>query len=99
MSYQNSSSDCTSSNLEKEALKRFRSLVDFLPKTCYIFREPWDCSTVVCLDFANCPDAVGRVKLQSPELLEAATSLGLGNALIFRIGSKFMGYIGNTPSP
>jgi hypothetical protein len=92
MSYQNTSSDYTSSNLEKAAIARFRCLVGFLPDSCYIFREPWDCSTVVCLDFSHCPQFVEIAQIYASDLVQAAETLGLGNSLVFRIGSKLMGW-------
>jgi hypothetical protein len=91
-----SSFDCTSADFEKAALNRFRSLVIFLPQDCKVFREPWECSTILCLDFANCPDYLHPVKGQAHLLVNAAQELGLANAIIFRIGSRFMGWMGNT---
>ncbi|MCU0535291.1 MAG: hypothetical protein MUD14_15495 [Hydrococcus sp. Prado102] len=96
MSHQYSSFDCTSEYFEKAALNRFRSLVAFLPQDCKIFREPWDCSTILCLDFANCPDKLDAVIEKAALLLSAAQELGLTNAIVFRIANKFLGRVGNT---
>lgn len=98
MSHPYSFSDCTSTNLEKIAINRFRALTSFLPKNCRVFREPWDCSTILCLDFANCPERLEEVKAQNEELLIAAQELGLAKGVIFRMGNKFMGWSGVTPS-
>lgn len=97
MSHPYSFSDCTSTNFEKVALTRFRALVQCLPSNCRIFREPWDCSTILCLDFANCADILPEIQQQAPLLVYKATELGLGNAIIFRVGNRFMGWSGLTP--
>jgi hypothetical protein len=96
MSHQYSSFDCTSANFEKAALTRFRSLVTFLPQDCQVFREPWDCSTILCLNFANCPSELDLVREQAHLLVNAAQKLGLANAIVFRIGNKFRGWLGNS---
>jgi hypothetical protein len=95
MSYQHSSFDCTSADFERAALERFRSLVPFLPRTCKIFREPWDCSTVLCLDFLDCPLYLNSVKEQAHLLVSAAQKLGLANAIVIKVGNKFMGWLGD----
>jgi hypothetical protein len=92
MSYQHSPSECTGANLEREALKRFRTLAPFVPKECRIFREPWECSTVLCLDFAACPTHLEITKAKTDELVTAIDELGLSNVIIFRIGRKFIGW-------
>ncbi len=92
MSHQHRPFDCTSAELEKAVLSRYRSLVTWLPSDCRVFREPWDCSTVLCLDFAKCPYLLPVVKMESQSLIETAQALGLANAIIFRIGNKFMGW-------
>lgn len=93
-----SASDYTSANLEKVALNRFRTLVNFIPKDCRIFREPWDCSTILCLDFAYCPGLLEVIKDDDSQLIQVAQELGLANAIIFRVGNKFMGWSGITAS-
>ena len=55
MTPQNSPNNNPSADLEKAALSRFRALVLCLPQTCKVFRELRDHSTIVCLDFAECP--------------------------------------------
>jgi len=50
--------NCNSADFEQAALAKFRSLVAFLPQDSKIFREPWGRSTVLCLDFANCPHSI-----------------------------------------
>ncbi|MFM7440681.1 MAG: hypothetical protein ACKO2V_19130 [Snowella sp.] len=92
MSNQNRSFDCTSGELEKAVISRYRHLVTWLPSDCRVFREPWDCSTVLCLDFAKCPYLVSVVQMEAQSLADVAQELGLANAIVFRIGNRFMGW-------
>jgi len=55
MAHRNYPLNYTSADLEKAAVNRFRSLVVGLPQQCIVFRDLWDRSTVLCLDFADCP--------------------------------------------
>ena len=84
--------DCTSTNLEKVALSRFRSLVSFLPQDSKIFREPWGRSTVICIDFITCPHLFPLTPKQTNILTEAIKELGLAHSVIFRIGKKILGW-------
>lgn len=82
----------TSSNFEQIALTKFRSLVGFLPQASRIFREPWGRSTVLCIDFENCPHLFQFDSEQSRVLARATNQLGLANSVIFRIGNKIVGW-------
>jgi hypothetical protein len=84
--------NCTSANFEQVALARFRSLATFLPQDSKIFREPWGRSTVLCIDFANCPHLFNIDQEQAYLLSKAIATLGLANSIIFRIGSKIVGW-------
>ncbi len=84
--------NCTSANFEQVALARFRSLATFLPQDSKIFREPWGRSTVLCIDFANCPHLFNVDQEQAHLLSQAIAQLGLANSIIFRIGSKIVGW-------
>jgi len=84
--------NCTSANFEQVALTKFRCLTPFLPQDSKIFREPWGRSTVLCIDFANCPHLFSVDQEQSRLLSQAITELGLANSMIFRIGSKIVGW-------
>ena len=84
----NYQSNYTSAELEKAALNRFRSLMHFLPRDCKIGREKWGSSTILVLDFANCPHLLEATKQQSFLLLIGANYLGLTNSLLFRVGRK-----------
>jgi hypothetical protein len=99
MSSQHRSFDCTSAELEKAVISRYRDLVTWLPSDCRIFREPWDCSTVLCLDFAKCPYMVSVVQMEAQSLADVAKELGLANAIVFRIGNRFMGWNSSTENP
>ena len=84
--------NCTSANFEQAALTKFRSLVSFLPKDSKIFREPWGRSTVLCLDFANCPHLFSVNQEQTRLLSQAIADLSLADSMIFRLGSKIVGW-------
>ena len=84
--------ECTSSELEKAAINRFRTHIGYLPAQCQIFREPWNHSTVICLDFVQCPQLLDSLKEMEPSLIEGVQALGLGNAVVFRLGKKLMGW-------
>ncbi|MEQ8384782.1 MAG: hypothetical protein RIB93_22210 [Coleofasciculus sp. D1-CHI-01] len=93
MADQHSPANYTSADLEKAALSRFRSLISFLPKNCKLFRELWNRSTVLCLDFENCPNLLDQVMGQSFLLLLVAHYLGLADSVLFRRGKKVMGWM------
>ncbi len=97
MSYRNSPLHNTSSDLEKAALNRYRSLVPNLPEHCHIFREIWNHSTVLCLDFADCPDSLIATMEQFLPLMIASHHLGLSNCLLFKLNNKVMGWATMTP--
>lgn len=90
--YMESPLNCTSSNFELLALARFRSLVTFLPQDAEVFREPWGRSTVLCIDFANCPHLFSVDQEQAKLLSNAVAKLGLTTSVIFRIGNKIVGW-------
>ena len=89
--------DGTSAELERVALERYRRLVSILPKNCHLYREPWGCSTVLCLDFLDCPFWLPTMQQSAQILLEGSESLGLAQALIFRQGKKFLGLKTRSP--
>lgn len=82
----------TSTDFEQIALDKFRSLAGCLPQDTKISREPWGRSTVLCIDFENCPHLFNVDQEQTRLLTEAISELGLANSVIFRIGSKIVGW-------
>ncbi|MBR8831456.1 MAG: hypothetical protein N5P05_000941 [Chroococcopsis gigantea SAG 12.99] len=92
MSYQYSSFDCTCTNFEQAALNRFRSLAGILPSNCRVFRENWHYSSVLCLDLVNCPAQIETLHDRVRALIETSQRLGLGNAIIFKMGNKIIGW-------
>jgi hypothetical protein len=82
----------SSADLEKEVLSRLRKLIACIPEKCKIFREISGNSTVLCLDFVNCPELLEQTKEQSFLLLLGANDLGLANSLIFRVNQKVVGW-------
>ncbi|MBE9169260.1 hypothetical protein IQ238_17600 [Pleurocapsales cyanobacterium LEGE 06147] len=97
MSYRNSPLNNTSSDLEKAALNRYRSLVPSLPESCRVFRETWNSSTVLCLDFTDCPDSLVATMEQFLPLMIASHHLGLADSLLFKLNNKIMGWATVTP--
>jgi hypothetical protein len=84
--------NCTSADFEQAALARFRSLVGFLPPSSKISRELSGRSTVLCLDFADCPHLFSFDQEQVHYLSQAIADLSLADSMIFRIGSKIVGW-------
>jgi hypothetical protein len=84
--------NCTSANFEQVAIARFRSLATCLPQDSKIFREPWGRSTVLCIDFADCPHLFNIDQEQADLLSQGISKLGLAHSIIFRIGSKIVGW-------
>lgn len=89
--------NCTSADFEQAALARFRSLVGFLPPNSKISRELSGRSTVLCLDFANCPHLFSVDQEQARSLSREIANLGLADSMIFRLGSKTVGWKKVTP--
>ncbi|MGF1485593.1 MAG: hypothetical protein ACFBSE_00585 [Prochloraceae cyanobacterium] len=77
-------------NIETEAIQRFRLLVPFLPPQCLVFREIDDNSILLCLDFANCPDALSYNLEQFDLLIAASTRLGLAELLVYKINGSIV---------
>ncbi|HAG81571.1 MAG TPA: hypothetical protein DD379_16605 [Cyanobacteria bacterium UBA11162] len=87
----------TSADLEKAALSRFRSLISFLPAECKLGREIWNRSTVLCINFEDCPSLVESVQEQSFLLLLVAHYLGLADSVLFKTGKKVAGWMSMMP--
>ncbi|YAI82328.1 MAG: hypothetical protein ACQJCO_01640 [cyanobacterium endosymbiont of Rhopalodia sterrenbergii] len=83
---------CTSAELEKVAINRFRKLVKILPSQCLIFRESWDSSTILCLDCGQCPDFLNKLSLSEEKIIQAIKQLGLASTVLFRMGNKLIGW-------
>lgn len=90
--------NCTSAELEKVAINRFRKLVRSLPSQCRVFRETWESSTVVCLDCGQCPDFLNEFSSSEDEIIQAIQQLGLANTVLFRMGNKLIGWKAITSS-
>ena len=84
--------NCTSAELEKEVLVRFKMLTgNFLGKS-RIFREPWGNSTVLCIDFESIPYLFPLTREQTHILSLALKQLGLANSVIFRTNNRVLGW-------
>ncbi|MBE9223153.1 hypothetical protein IQ215_10645 [Cyanobacterium stanieri LEGE 03274] len=84
--------DFCAQDLEREILDRFRHTVDILPSDCKIFREPWDSSTIVCLDFSLCPYQLEIVKEKVAILIDGAKQLHLGKSIVFRYNNQLKAF-------
>ena len=91
--HQFSSTQDNSAAFEQAALARFREMLLILPKPCRLHREVWDQSTVLCLDFQDCPEELAIVKKQGLMLLMGADHLGLAQAISFRLGHRIRGWV------
>ena len=97
MASKNSPLNCTSIDLELEAIKRFRDLAPFLDPECRVFRELNGHSTVLCLDFTTCPQDLKMNKEEWQEfaklLVHSSHYLGLANSLVFMIGDRVVSWM------
>ncbi len=100
MASKNSPLNCTSIDLELEAIKRFRALAPFLSPECQVFRELNGRSTVLCLDFTTCPQDLKMNKEEWQEfaklLVHSSHYLGLANSLVFMIGDRVVSWMSLT---
>lgn len=78
----------TSYDFEQEVLNRFRLLVAILPVECQIYRETWDSSTVLCLNFENCPYFLEIIKENVEVLMMMTARLSIAKSIIFRQGNQ-----------
>ncbi len=101
MTSKNSPTNFTSTELEREAIRRFRCLVPFLDPQCRVFRELNGHSTVLCLDFTACPQDLKMNQKEWHEiakvLIYSSHYLGLANSLVFKIGDRILGWMNLNP--
>ena len=97
MTFKNSPLNSTSSDLELEAIRRFRALAPFLSPECRVFRELNGREPVLCLDFAACPQDVQMNKEEWHEfaklLVHSSHYLGLANSLVFKQGDRLLAWM------
>ena len=97
MSSPNSPLDYTSIDLELEAIQRLRLLVPLLCPQCRIWRELDGDDPVLCLDLADCPQALNRNKEEWSAfiflLAIACHYLGSANSVVFRSGKRIIGWM------
>lgn len=84
--------DFCAQDLEREILDRFRKTVAILPPECKIFRETWDTSTVLCLDFSLCPYQLEPIKEQANILTRNAQEFCLGKSILFRYNNQLKAF-------
>ena len=97
MASKNSPINCTSRDLEIEAIRRVRDFAPFLDPECQVFRKLSGRSTVLCLDFTACPQNLKMTKKEwfkfAQLLILVSHYLGLANALAFKIGDHIIAWI------
>ncbi|MGK7951960.1 MAG: hypothetical protein AB4368_25025 [Xenococcaceae cyanobacterium] len=102
MASKNSPLNCTSIDLEKEAIKRFRDLAPFLASECRVYRELNGRFTVLCLDFIACSQDPNTNKEEWQELARLLThsshELGLANSVVLKNGERIL-LIANMSEP
>ncbi len=93
----NSPLNCTSLDLEIEAIKRFRDRAPFLTSECGVFRELNGLATVLCLDFTACPQELKTSKEEWQEfarlLTDLSHALGLANSVVFKNGDRIVSWM------
>jgi len=87
----------TSYDFELEVLSRFRYLVTILPPECEIYRETWNSSTVLCLNFEHCPHFLEVIKENIDILTSIIQRLNLPTTVIFRFGNQLKAWRQITP--
>ena len=79
-------------DLEIEAIQRFRRIVPFVSPDCHVFRELEKNSTILCLDFAACPQELNMSREEwqgwGELLVYSSHYLGLADSLAFKIGKR-----------
>ena len=97
MSSPNSPIKNTSIDLEREVIKRFRSLVPFISRQCRVFRQLNGRETILCLDFTDYPQyrQINAKKWANIQLLLARScnQLGLANSVVWKDRRQIVGRI------
>ena len=97
MMFKNSPLNNTSIELEIEAIKRFRDLASFISPQCLVYRELNGLETVLCLDFADCPQELKRKKREwEKEVIWLAILcdyLGIAKNVVWKNGKQILGWM------
>ena len=89
---------CTSTDLELEAIRRFRNLTPLLSPECRVYRKLSGRSAVLYLDFAACPQDLNMDSKEEWQefaklLLHSSHYLGLADSLAFKKGDRILAWI------
>lgn len=94
MAAKNSPAHNTSIDLEREAIKRFRELVRFSSPKCRVWRELKGRETLLCLDFADCPQALKMNQSEWEEVMIllaiSCDDLGIAKYVVFKNGERIV---------
>ena len=97
MAAKNSPLNNTSIDLEIEVIKRFRDLASFISPQCLVCRELNGLETLLCLDFADCPQDLKMNQKEWEEmtilLAVSCHELGLANSVVWKKGKKIIGWM------
>lgn len=89
---QSSYTRLTSRDFEEEILARLKVALQILPVECQIYRETWDSSTVLCLDFKYCPYSLEIIKEKADIIIEEVKRFTIAKSIIFREGNQLKGW-------
>ena len=97
MASKNSPLNNTSIDLEIEAIKRFQDFASFISPQCRVYRELNGLETVLCLDFADCPQELKMNQKEWSEMIMllavSCNELGLANSVVWKNGQKIVGWM------
>ncbi len=88
MSKSLSFSHVTSHDFEQEMLTRLRLTIEILPQECQIYREFWSNSTVLCINFEDCPYWLEIIKEKADLITAELAKWGILKTIIFREGNQ-----------
>ncbi len=89
---QSSHSRLTSHDFEEEVLTRLKVALQILPIECRIYRETWDSSTVLCLNFEYCPYLLEIIKEKADIIIKEVKKRSIAKSIIFRQGNQLKGW-------
>ena len=86
-----------SRELELEAIKRFRGRTPLLSPQCRVVREYYGGETLLCVDFAACPQDLNKNEKEWLELVQllavSCHELGLANSMVLKRGLWIVGWM------
>ena len=97
MAFTNSPLNNTSLDLEREVIQRLRELAPFIAPQCRVGRELNGRDTVLCLNFADCPQELKKnQETWSQEVMSLVILcdyLGLAQNVVWKNGERIVGWM------